>query len=101
MGDSSHYSESIARLEKAVDLRERLPDNVELLRSEVETLSAQSSEQSQQMDRIIELLERNSEILESIDHAHYYKVRPESVQLTRIIILLVVIAAIGLASLFL
>lgn len=72
--------------------------HISRIRNELEQLSAYTLEKRQTDDHIIVLLNRQIELLESLDHAHYYKVSEESKYLARILILLAIafVTSLGL-----
>ena len=93
--DLIHYAPSLNEIERSRALQERVPENVQAIREEIESLNANAFEHRELEEKVIELLERQNELLESIDHAHYYRKSDESVFLARILIL-VFILTVGL-----
>ena len=79
---------------------EKLGIHIQRIREEVERISAMANESDDNHEKILDLLQRQTELLESIDHWHYRTVSNESVILGRIFWTLVLLLVVNAASLF-
>ena len=79
-------------LSSKIDLRERVPLNTQAIREAIDRIEAQiiesSFEKREADEKILKALERHSELLDSIDHAHYDKKSAETIWLERIFFLI-------------
>ncbi|UWQ05216.1 hypothetical protein [Aliiroseovarius crassostreae] len=86
--ESIHYTADLDFLESKRKVAENVPIHIEAIRGSIERIESEISENEVRFTKLIELLERQNDLLTSIDHAHYY-VKPYSeVLLARILILL-------------
>ncbi|WP_417257782.1 hypothetical protein [Celeribacter sp.] len=97
MSDPIHYTPTLEELEEQEQARARVPHYVEQISENIESLKYESSDNGEKLDQIIALLERQNDLLVSIDHAHYNKRSDESILLSRIIVLLTIMGALFFA----
>ena len=84
-----HDTPSLDDLKTQADLRDAVPIHIGCIREQVDALTNELYEHGQKFDALLEMMDRQNKLLESIDHAHYYVERQEVKFLRRIAALLV------------
>ena len=101
MSDHELYTPSLEELRKQAELREEVPENIDIIRERVGQIETDLSEANAQLSLLVETTEKHTEFLQSIDHALYNNVTHEARLLAKILIVLIVLLVVVCISLFL